>query len=524
MYNIIIKNGTVVDGTGAPQFRADVGVKDDKIDAIGDLSNEEAEFQIDAEGKIVTPGFIDINNHSDSYWRLFLNPDLESLVYQGITTIIGGNCGSSLAPLANPDIIRSVQKWVDISRFNINWLSVKEFFAEMEKRQISVNFGMLVGHGTIRRGIIGDEVRNLTHNELEIAKRMLGKALDEGALGMSTGLIYTHAKLANHEELEALAQEVGKRAKIYATHVRGESSELSGAIEEAVNLVNRIPVKIQISHLKAMGRKNWRLIDRALSEIEGTSRKGIDINFDVYPYASTGSVLYTLLPDWVAEGGKKAMVARLKDKVIREKVIAEMKENKEYDYSLITIASSPLNGALVKRKISDIARSQGKEVEEVIVDILIASEGRVITNMKVLSENTVKKLIKHPLSIVSSNGSGYNLAHSKTSELVHPRCFGTFPKLIGKYVRDSKALSLEEAIRKITALPAEKYNLKKRGKIERGCKADIAVFDLERIEASADEENPYQYSKGIEWLITNGRITIKNGKYTGLKSGELIKG
>ncbi len=522
MYDIIIKNGTIIDGTGKRMFINDVGIKEEKIKKIGDLRNERADIIIDAKGQYITPGFIDVNNHSDTYWRIFLDPDLPSLVYQGITTIIGGNCGSSLAPLTSKEIIQTIQKWADINLVNLNWLSMKEFLEEMKRRKLPVNFATLVGHGTLRRGIIHDKARNLKDNELKLMEKMLEASMKEGAIGFSTGLVYTHAKLASKEEIIRMAKVVKKYNGVYSTHVRGESEELINAIKEAIDIAKKSRVSLQISHLKAIGEKSWPLFKEALELIEKASKDGVDVNFDVYPYTVTGSVLYVLLPDWIAEGGKKMMIHRLKDPVIRKKLIKEMQHDK-FDYSKVIISISPLNKTLSRKKIVDIAKTQDKSVEETIVDILIASEGRVITMMDVLSEKNMVKAIKHPLSIISTNGSGYNIEHKNTGELVHPRNFGSFPRILSLYVRERKILSWEEAINKISGKPAEKFNIKKRGVIKEGNFADVVVFNPKSIADLATPENPYQYSKGINWVIVNGKVILDQGKYNGNKNGEIIK-
>lgn len=522
MYDIIIKNGTIIDGTGQKMFIGDIGVKEKKIKEVGDLRNEKAETIINAQGQYVSPGFIDINNHSDTYWRIFLNPDLESLVYQGITTIVGGNCGSSLAPLVNKDIIQTIQKWADIRTVNLNWLSMKEFLKELERKKISVNFATLTGHATLRRGLLKDEIRNLESNELKTMEKILEKSLKEGSLGFSTGLVYTHAKLASKEEIIRMAKIVKKYDGVYATHVRGESGELIEAVKEAIEIAKESNVNLQISHLKAIGRTNWSLMEKAIKMVENANKEGININFDVYPYTATGSVLYVLLPDWVAEGGKKMMIHRLKDPVIKKKLIREMREDK-YDYSKVVISISPLNKTLSKKNIVEVAVAQDKSVEETIIDILIASEGRVITMMDVLSEKNVSRAISHPLSIISSNGSGYNLSHKNSGELVHPRNFGSFPRILSNYVKKRKILSWEEAINKMTGKPAGKYNIKKRGVIKNGNFADLVVFNPKAVEDLATVDNPYQYSKGIEWVIVNGKVVLEEGKYNGQKNGEVIK-
>ncbi|KKT86960.1 MAG: Amidohydrolase 3 [Candidatus Moranbacteria bacterium GW2011_GWC2_45_10] len=522
MYDILIKNGTIVDGTGNPMYKGDVGIKDGLIKEIGDLHNENAEKIIDALGKLVVPGFVDVNNHSDTYWRIFIDPNLESLLHQGITTIVGGNCGSSLAPLVNKDIIKSIQKWVDIKGVNLNWLSVGEFLDEIERRKLPVNFATLVGHGTLRRGIIQDEVRDLTSSEIDMMEKMLKDAMKDGAIGFSTGLVYTHAKRASQDEIMRLAEVVKKYEGVYTTHVRGESGELIDAVEEAVNIAQKTGVKLQVSHLKAMGERHWHLMEEAVNLIETARMSGLDINFDVYPYTATGSVLYILLPDWVAEGGKKLMLQRLKDPDIRARAIKEMKED-AFDYSKIVISISPLDKTLRKKSIAEIAKSQGKGIEEAIIDTLIASEGRVVTMMEVLSEKNVKNAIQNPFSIISSNGSGYSIDHQQTGELVHPRNFGSFPRVLAKYVRAKSLLSWEEAIRKMSGLPAEKFGIRKRGIIKVDNFADIVVFDKNNVEDLSTTDNPYQYSKGIDWVVINGKVVIDETRLTEARPGAVLR-
>lgn len=522
MYDIIIKNGTIIDGTGRPMFAGDVGIKEGKIKEIGDLKNEAGLNVIDARGLYVVPGFIDVNNHSDTYWRIFANPELPSLVYQGITTIIGGNCGSSLAPLVNKDIIQSIQKWADIKTINLNWLTMKEFLDEVERKKLSVNFATLVGHSTLRRGMIGDEVRNLSTQELNMMKKMLRDALKEGALGLSTGLVYTHAKIASEKEIAELAEVVARYGGVYTTHIRGEAGELLEAVEEAIKTASASEAKLQISHLKAMGEKNWHLMDEAINLIETARMSGIDVDFDVYPYTVTGSVLYILLPDWVAEGGKKMMIQRLKDPYIREKVIQEMQKD-YFDYSKIIISISPLNKTLTRKKIIDISRSQGKSVEETIIDLLIAGEGRVVTMMDVLSEKNVAQAIRNPFSIIASNGAGYDFDYIHSGDLIHPRNFGAFPRALARYVRDKKILSWEEAIRKMSGRPAEKFGIEKRGLIKENYFADVTVLDPNKIQDLATPENPYQYSRGINEVIVNGEAVLENGKYNGKRNGQVIR-
>lgn len=522
MYDIIIKNGTVVDGSGKASFLADIAVRDDVIVKIGELQDEKGEIEIDASGKIVCPGFVDVNNHSDTYWQIFSNPDLESLIYQGITTIVGGTCGSSLSPLATPKTIESIQKWVDLKKINFDWLSTREFFESLNKKNFALNFATLIGHETLRRGILENETRNLNPKELRFIEKMFKDSMQEGALGLSTGLVYTHARLATSEELIDLADIVRKYDGVYATHIRDEGNDLIESVEEAINIGQKTKVKMHISHLKAVGEDNWSKMDRVLAILTKASQTGLNISFDVYPYTNTGSVLYTLLPSWVSEGGKKMLLHRLKDLIIRSKVAYEMKQS-GFDYDKVEIASCPLDKTLNCKKITEIAASQNKTVENAIIDLLVASEGRVITSMEVLSRENVKKAILHPLSMIATNGVGYGMDHAKTGEKVHSRSFGTFTKVLNDYVFKDNFMTLEEMIRKMTSYPAETFGLGKRGKITKGYFADILVFDKDKIASPSNRENPYQYSSGMEHILVNGKIIFKDGKYQGVRNGRIIK-
>ncbi|EKE25502.1 MAG: hypothetical protein ACD_5C00137G0007 [uncultured bacterium] len=522
MFDILIKNGTILDGSGQPMYKGDVGIQEGKIVEIGDLHNDHAEKEIDATGKYVAPGFIDVNNHSDTYWRIFLDPALESMLYQGVTTIIGGNCGTSLAPLTNHEVMKSIQKWTDMKKVSFNWLSMKEFLQEVENKKLSLNFGSLVGHGTLRRGLVGDDVRDISPSEMKQMKKMLAQAMKDGALGFSTGLVYTHAKLASSREIAELAEVVNKYGGVYTTHIRGESGDLVRAVEEAVRVAQITGVKLQISHLKAMNKKNWPLMEEALNMIETARSSGLDVHFDVYPYTSTGSVLYITLPDWATEGGRTMMLARLKDSETRKRIIKDMKDN-DIDYSKITISISALDKTLNHKRILDIAQLQGKSIEDAILDVLIASDGHVVTMMEVLSEKNVDKGVINPFSIISSNGSGYNIEHMTTGEVVHPRNFGSFPRVLADYVRTRGVVGWEEAVRKMSGLPAEKFNLEKRGLLTKGNFADVVVFDPKEIKDAATVENPYQYSKGIECVIVNGQIALDNGNITDQRAGQVLR-
>jgi N-acyl-D-aspartate/D-glutamate deacylase len=522
MYDLIVRNGTVIDGSGKPMFRADVGVKEENITAVGDLSGETAERIIDADGLYVTPGFVDVNNHSDTYWELFRNPGLPSMLCQGVTTIVGGNSGASLAPLLRSEDIRSIQKWTDVDKITFNWLSMEEFLRETEKKKLGVNFATLVGHGTIRRSILRSPTKEVEPSDIAGMRKLLDQALKEGGIGLSSGLKYTHARSAEEGELVDLLKLVAEADGVYATYVRDEGEDLVRAVEEAILVARQAEASLHISHLKAVGRQNWPLMEEALSMIKSAAQGGLDITFDVYPYTASGSVLYTFLPEWVTESGRAAMLHRLRDYKVRQAVIRDMKAGGN-DYSQMIIFSSTLNKMTVRNTIDDLARMQGRSPEETVLDVLLASEGRAIVSLEVSSEKNIRKAIQNPFSIISSNGVGYGKGHEAQSGRVHPRNFGTFPKVFAEYVRKEKILSWEEAVHKMTGKPAAKFHLDGRGIIGAERSADIVVFDPEAIRDTATMDNPFQYPEGIRYVIVNGRVAVEDGAQNETRAGEVIR-
>lgn len=521
MYDVVIRHGTLIDGSGKPMFSGDIGIREGRIAAIGEVVGS-TEQLIDAQGLYVTPGFIDVNNHSDTYWALMANPALESLLFQGITTVVGGNSGASLAPLTRPENIRSIQKWTDVDQINFNWLSMTEFLQAVELRQPAVNFATLVGHGTLRRGTMQDETRPIHDDEVRVMEKLLKDSFHAGAIGFSTGLLYTHARGAHINEILKLVELVQDEQGIYATYVRNEGEDLVPAVEEAITVAQKTRVPLHISHLKAVGRQNWHLMDEVFNLIEAATLSNLDVSFDVYPYTVTGSVLYTFLPTWITENGRKLMLARLKDDKVRATVIQEMQKN-GMDYSSMTISVSSLGAMLTRHKVSEIATLHGKSPEAIVVELLMASEGRAIVSIESLSEKNVLKAIQHPFSIISSNGSGYSEEHATTGDKVHPRNFGTFPRIFAEYVKRQQALSWEEAIYKMTGKPAKKFGLAGRGMLALGGVADITIFDPGKIADRATLENPYQYAVGVEWLLVNGALAIENGHLTGKRAGQVYR-
>jgi len=519
--DILIKNGTVIDGVGTPAYHADVAIKNGKIEKIGFLGEPSANTIIDATGQYVAPGFIDINNASDRHWTLFSHPNAESYLRQGVTTIVGGNCGSSLAPITTGNIIANIQKWTDIGRINVNWLTVKEFFEEVKKRKLTLNFGTLVGHATLRRSIVGDEFRELNEKELSQMKHMLVGALSDGALGFSTGLAYSHAKMATIDEVASLVSAV-KPGKIYSSHLKDEESKLYESVLEVIDISKKTKVGVEISHFKAALKNNFNLFDKSLEAIEKAAEEGIDINFDIYPYTSTATVFYTLLPHWIAVGGRAKLVENLKNFELRKRAIEEM-SGREEDFGNIIVASGNIDKTFIGKSIKTISQNQGNGILETIINLLIVSEGKLIVFWPCLSEENFIKALKSPISIIASDGAAYNLDDARSGYLAHPRSFGCFPRVLSYYVREKNIIDLEDAVKKMTALPALKLGLSGRGVIRNGFFADIAIFNFDTIKDLASFENPFQYAQGINFVIINGQIALSPGKIINQGLGQILK-
>lgn len=519
--DILIKNGTVIDGVGTPAYHADIAIKSGKIEKIGFLGDPGAETVIDAVGQYVSPGFIDINNASDRHWALFNHPLSESLLYQGVTTIIGGNCGSSLAPLTTGNTIATIQKWADIKKINVNWLTLSDFFEEIKTKKLLLNFGTLIGHATLRRNVVGDEFRGLTEPELAQMKHLLQEALTEGALGFSTGLSYSHANVADENEIISLVSTIESKRNFYSTHLRNEGDMLYESVLEAIDTAKKTKVGIEISHFKAVEKNNWPLFDKSLEAILKASEEGIDINFDVYPYSSTATVFYTLLPSWIAMGGRMKLIENLKNFELRKRAVKEM-EGKEENFSDIIIASGNIDKTFIGKTIGMISKNQGVGILETVINLLIAAEGKLIVFWQALSEENFIKALKNPLSIIASDGSAYNLGDASEGYLAHPRSFGCFPRILSRYVREKNIISLEEAIKKMTALPALKLGLYDRGIIRPRFFADITIWSPDTIKDLASFENPFQYAQGIHSVIINGQVALSNGQITNRVQGHIL--
>lgn len=522
METIIIKNGTVFDGSGSEGEQKDILIKEDRIVGIGDYKSKSANMIIDAKDSFVCPGFIDINNDSDHQLTLFTHPEQTSLVKQGITTVIGGNCGSSLAPISAGDL-RSIRKWADINTINVDWGTVGELLDCLNNLKIGINFGTLIGHSTVRRGVIGEEMRDLADDEMEQMKFLIQKGLIDGAFGLSTGLEYSHSQLVPQYEILELIKTIKGFNGLYATHLRSEREGLLAAIVEIDELVENVGVekmpRVEISHLKSfIGIEDE--LNLGLGIINKLSKGGVDINFDVYPYDISGATLYSYLPSWASKGGFERLITNLKNPLIFKR-IAEEVSKKKFNYSKIFIseaANLPFSSGQSLRSISD---KRGVSPVDSLLEILILSGGRAMVLETCLSWQRTKDILANELSFITTNDSGKS--YEKNDALwPHPRTFGAMPKFLG-LVRDEKILSWEKAIYKITGGPAKKIGLKERGLIKENSFADITIFNPNKVNSTASLENPYITPTGIEFVIINGKMALNKDQTTNVLSGKVLR-
>lgn len=519
-YDILIKNGTLIDGSGNAPVAGDIAVKGEEIVAIGNVGNVSAEITIDSTGKYVTPGFIDITNHSDTHLTLFKYPAQESAVMQGITTIIGGNCGASLAPLGSKQAIHAIKKWVDPSEINVNWATTGEFLEEIEKLQPAVNFGTFVGYGTLRRGVIGDEIRPLTLEEKDKVKFLLKEGVKEGAFGLSLGLAYGHERVSTTEEIIEIAK-VLPPGSIIKFHLRSEGADIIASINEAVRIGRETGISIQISHMKAIGKKSWHAFSKALNLIKQAKSTDLNINFDVSPYHTTGSQLYLLIPGWARYGGFEELFKHLDNAEERDNIIKSLQASTLH-YDKILVTSAKIKN-IVGKTIAEIAQIGGISPEEALVETVRANEGRVSIIGKTVSSKNTMRAVEDENSFISSDGEGYSQDEVKSGNLAHPRSFGAFPHFWHRFVNDFKTLTPEMAIRKITLGPAEKLGLKNRGLLKKGYFADIAIFDLKLFRDRGTYRNPFRYPAGIEWVLVNGQVAVERGRPLGTRAGKILR-
>lgn len=503
---------------------ADVLIEKGTVKKIGDFSgaiSKEIENVIDAAGKYVVPGFIDLTNHSDTHWTLFAYPAQESMLMQGVTTILGGNCGSSLAPLVKGGDISGIQKWTDISKINIDWRTLEEFFEGLSRHPLGVNFGTLVGHGTLRRGVIGEDTRPAKEDEIRQMQLLLERAMAEGAFGLSTSLGSSHEKGADYKELLALFSAVDNKGGLTKHHLKDEGKNILPAIAEIIGLARDANATAVLSHFKFIGRSAWESADEAFSMIESARTDGVKLWCDVFPYTRTGSPLYQLLPPWAVEGGKEKILLALKESGARAEILAHIK-SLTLHYEKITVAATLHDRAAIGKTIAELAATSGIGPEEVIATLLENNDLKVSIFNEVILPEHLEALAKKEYSLFASDGVGYGFQNRDPFDLPHPRSFGAFPTALEMFGKNEKSVPFEELVYKMTELPANILGLKNRGKLAEGYVADIAVFDPARIASSADYLNPYAPPVGVDWVLVSGKFAVEDGAFTGGLHGAIL--
>ncbi|MDD4870343.1 MAG: D-aminoacylase [Kiritimatiellae bacterium] len=519
MFDIKITDGQVLDGTGCPAAVLDIGITGDQIKDMGDLSKAEAKLIISAAGKCVCPGFIDAHSHSDTY--LLIEPSAPSKIFQGITTEIVGNCGASAAPLVGK--YHMPADWLD-KEYPGKWNTVTEYRQLLGKMKPAPNVVLLIGHNTLRAGVAGYENRPLSDSELREAKKLLEQSMEEGGHGFSTGLIYAPAMFASREELVELAKVAAKHDGIYTSHMRSEGTYLLKAIEEAVSIGRDAGLRVQISHLKTSGRKNWPLVDKAIRLIRKAREEGLEVAADRYPYTSGCTDLDVIFPEWAAEGGREVILSRLRNSSERKRLREDLlKEQSENDWSGITIGSTNHrdNKKFRGMPLFDIAKRLGMEPVDTVLYFAASDELKTSAFFAGMSEENMMKILAEPYVMLGTDASLRALEGPLSKDYPHPRAYGSFPRFL-RMSLDGKTVSLPEAVRKMTSLPAKHFQIKDRGIIAKGKKADIVVFDAVKLRDVSDYSVPHQLSKGIEYLIVNGVLTITKGAITGSRAGKML--
>ena len=529
-HDVVLRGARVVDGTGSPWYRGDVAIDDDRVSAVGAVDGD-GDVELELAGRVVAPGFIDIHTHSD--FTLPANRDAHSKVRQGVTLEVVGNCGTSAAP-RHGAAARSVDDWfasnglaeaVDAEE----WTTMAEYLDHVDRAGVSLNVGSLVGHGNVRAAVVGHDDRAPTADELDEMRDLVAEAMADGAVGLSTGLFYPPGCYADTDEVVALAEVAAAHGGFYATHMRSESDELGESVAETIEIGRRADVPVQISHHKAIGPDNWGKVRSTLRRMElAREREGIDVQCDQYPYVASSTSLGALLPNWAHDGGDDALLERLRDPESRARIREELKtdRNSSWDGVLVTGVQNPDLKDCQGRTIAELAASDGehREPAEILLDVVLQDENRTMHVNFGMDEDDVRTVMRHDLTMVGSDGSSLCPCGPLGEGVPHPRNYGTFPRVLGRYVREESVVSLEDAVHKMTGMPASRMGLGDRGVLKAGAYADVTVFDPETVEQTGEWLDPAVYPAGIEHVLVNGRFVVRDGDHTGERPGAVVTG
>ncbi len=529
-YDVVITSGEIYDGSGGASYVADVGIKDGYITALGQLKPD-ADVVIDAQGLAVAPGFINMLSWANE--SLIEDGRSQSDIRQGVTLEVMGE-GWSMGPL-NKKMKRDMRQSQGDIKFSIEWTTLGEYLEYLVKKGVSTNIASFVGATTVRVYAVGYEDRPPTREELKQMRKLAGEAMQEGALGVSSALIYAPGCYADNDELTALAEVASKYDGMYISHIRSEGNRLLEALDELITIARKANVTAELYHMKAAGKSNWDKLDAMIERIEKARAEGLKITADMYNYTAGATGLDAAMPPWVQEGGHQAWVQRLKNPKIRKRVLREMTTPTDEWENLYLLAGTPENILLVGFKnkklkhltgktLAEVARMRRKSPAATAIDLVIEDNSRVGTVYFLMSEENVKRQIKLPWVSFCSDAGSLAPEGVFLKSNVHPRAYGSFARLLGKYVREEKLITLAEAIRRLTSLPADNLKLDRRGKLEKGYYADIVIFDPETIIDHATFEKPHQYATGMIHVFVNGTQVLKDGKHTGAKPGRVVRG
>ncbi len=545
-WDLLIKNAIIIDGTGKPPFQGNVAIERTQITAVGARGNTEARSVLDAGGKYLAPGFIDIHTHADLIYPLEHGKQfqlLEGKVRQGITTEIVGNCGLGVFPLTHESepLIRGILAWMTPRDFPWSWNSVGSYLRHVEDHRILLNLGALQAHGPLRLGAMGLVHGAADPGSLAMMRSWLEQSLDEGSFGLSTGLIYPPGMYSPTEELLALARVTAKKDAVVTSHVRGSSETLLDAVREILSIATRSGAHVHHSHNEAVGRRHWQKIENVLEMEERASRDGARITYDMFPYFGAATMMLAIYPPWSLEGGVPLLLRRLKDPETRARIRRDIEtvapqwppwEENRWPHNLVRATGwdqiyigSVDNPSLAKFEglnLADLGRAVGKHPFDAISDLMIEADGLISQVIFEISgaegeEEHLEHLVKHKLGAFATDANDYGKGKP------HPASYGAFTRVLQRYVLQRKVLTLEQAIRKMTAYPAELLQIEKRGKIHQGYFADLILFDLEKIESPATFPNPRRFSQGIESVWINGVAVLKEGKYQPSLAGSVLR-
>ncbi len=530
-FDLVIIKGHIVDGTGSPWYSGDIGIRAGRVAAIGNLSESARKRTIDAQGNVVAPGFIDMLGQSET--TIFVDPRLPSKIFQGITTEVTGE-GGSAAPLSEA-VIAADRPAYEHYKVNADWRTFRQYFARLEKQGMGINLASYVGATQVRRMVLGDADVQPTPAQLEKMKALVRDAMRDGAVGVSTSLEYAPAPYAKTEEIIALAGEAAKFGGIYATHMRSEGDDILASIDESLRIGREAHIPVEIWHIKVAGKSNWGRMPEVIAKINRARAQGADISANTYAYPAWFNSMSAFVPPWAHDGGDEKMIERLRDPATRARIRKDLETpGKDWDNEwdeisgpqdvMIGVVQNPSLRQFQGKRLSEVAKSWNKDPMDALFDLLIEDKGFTSCAVFGMSEPDVALALQQPWVSVDNDSSGTSPDGILGEEHPHPRAYGTFPRILRKYVREEKKLTLEDAIRKFSALPAQRMRFIDRGVLRAGMWADVVIFDPETIRDLATFDNPNQLSQGMDFVLVNGVPVIENGKMTGALPGKVLRG